>query len=115
MTKDEIIALEDRHDSGLYAKQPLVLVRGEGARVWDADGREYIDCVGGHGVANVGHAHPAVVQAVTEQVQRLAICPIVAYGPGDSSLDHTPEEHIQVAEFRRGVDVLTRALETLGA
>jgi acetylornithine/LysW-gamma-L-lysine aminotransferase len=75
MTKDEIIALEDRHDSGLYAKQPLVLVRGEGARVWDADGREYIDCVGGHGVANVGHAHPAVVQAVTEQVQRLAICP----------------------------------------
>ena len=75
MTKDEIIALEDRHDSGLYAKQPLVLVRGEGARVWDADGREYIDYVGGHGVANVGHAHPAVVQAVTEQVQRLAICP----------------------------------------
>jgi LysW-gamma-L-lysine carboxypeptidase len=42
-------------------------------------------------------------------------CPIVAYGPGDSSLDHTPDEHIQVAEFRRGVDVLTRALETLGA
>ena len=75
MTKDEMIALEDRHESGLYAKQPLVLVRGEGARVWDADGREYIDCVGGHGVANVGHAHPAVVQAVTEQVQRLAICP----------------------------------------
>ena len=75
MTKDEIIALEDRHDSGVYAKQPLVLVRGEGARVWDADGREYVDCVGGHGVANVGHANPDVVRAVTEQVQRLLICP----------------------------------------
>ncbi len=75
MTKDEIIALEHRHDSGLYSKQRLVLVRGEGARVWDADGREYIDCVGGHGVANVGHANPAVIQAVTEQVQRLVICP----------------------------------------
>nr|HID14993.1 acetylornithine/succinylornithine family transaminase [Anaerolineae bacterium] len=75
MTKDEIIALEDCHDSGLYPKQPLVLVRGEGARVWDAEGREYIDCVGGHGVANVGHANPAVIQAVTEQVRRLVICP----------------------------------------
>lgn len=40
-------------------------------------------------------------------------CPIVAYGPGDSSLDHTPHEHIDVDEFRRGVAVLSRALETL--
>ncbi len=75
MTQNDIIALESHHNSGLYSKQPLALVRGEGARVWDADGREYIDCVGGHGVANVGHAHPAVIRAVTEQVQRLVICP----------------------------------------
>jgi acetylornithine/LysW-gamma-L-lysine aminotransferase len=75
MTNDEIITLEERYDSGLYTKQPLVLVRGEGARLWDADSREYIDCVGGHGVANVGHANPAVIQAVTEQIQRLTICP----------------------------------------
>jgi LysW-gamma-L-lysine carboxypeptidase len=40
-------------------------------------------------------------------------CPIIAYGPGDSSLDHTPDEHIELEEFRRGVDVLERALETL--
>jgi LysW-gamma-L-lysine carboxypeptidase len=40
-------------------------------------------------------------------------CPIVAYGPGDSSLDHTPEEHIDLAEFRRVVDVLAHTLETL--
>ncbi|MEJ2732449.1 MAG: acetylornithine/succinylornithine family transaminase [Anaerolineae bacterium] len=71
----KIITLEDAHDSGLYPKQPLVLVRGEGARVWDADGREYIDCIGGHGVANVGHANPAVIQAVTTQVQQLSVCP----------------------------------------
>ncbi len=75
LNSSEIVGLEDRHDSGLYPKHPLVLVRGEGARVWDADGREYIDCVGGHGVANVGHANPAVIRAVTEQVQRLVICP----------------------------------------
>jgi acetylornithine/LysW-gamma-L-lysine aminotransferase len=71
----KIITLEDAHDSGLYPKQPLVLVRGEGARVWDADGREYIDCIGGHGVANVGHANPAVIQAITRQVQQLSVCP----------------------------------------
>jgi len=41
-------------------------------------------------------------------------CPIVAYGPGDSSLDHTPEEHIEIKEFRRGINVLTQALQTLG-
>jgi LysW-gamma-L-lysine carboxypeptidase len=40
-------------------------------------------------------------------------CPIVAYGPGDSSLDHTPDEHVDIREFRRGVDVLARALERL--
>ena len=72
---DTVIALEDGHDSGLYPKQPLVLVRGKGARVWDADGREYIDCVGGHGVANVGHANPAVIQAIASQAQQLAVCP----------------------------------------
>ena len=42
-------------------------------------------------------------------------CPIVAYGPGDSSLDHRPDEHVEIREFRRGVDVLTRALQTLTA
>jgi acetylornithine/LysW-gamma-L-lysine aminotransferase len=75
MTANEIIALEDRVGSGLYPKQPLVLVRGEGARVWDGGGREYIDCTGGHGVMNVGHANPAVIQAVTDQVRRLVSCP----------------------------------------
>lgn len=40
-------------------------------------------------------------------------CPVVAYGPGDSSLDHTPNEHVEIREFRRAIDVLTRALETL--
>lgn len=75
VTSSDIIALEDRHGSGLYPKQPLVMVRGEGARVWDADGREYIDCIGGHGVLNVGHANPAVIQAITDQAKRLMICP----------------------------------------
>lgn len=63
--------IEDRHGLGVYAKRPIQLVRGRGARVWDADGREYIDCVTGVGVALVGHAHPKVVAAVTEQARTL--------------------------------------------
>jgi acetylornithine/LysW-gamma-L-lysine aminotransferase len=75
MTLDEIIRLEHRYGSGLYPKQSLALVRGQGALVWDTVGRQYIDCISGPGVANVGHANPAVIQAVTEQMQKLTTCP----------------------------------------
>ncbi len=75
LAPDELITLEDRYESGVYPKQPLVLTRGEGARIWDAEGNEYIDCTSGHGVANVGHANPAVVEAVTQQIGRLVTAP----------------------------------------
>ena len=67
-------ALEERFGSGVYPKRGLTLVRGLGARVWDADGREYIDCVAGHGVANLGHCHPRVVRAIQEQAEALISC-----------------------------------------
>lgn len=50
-----------------YARQPVLLVRGSGARVWDAEGREYLDFVAGVAVNSVGHCHPAVVEAIREQ------------------------------------------------
>ena len=75
MEKEELVALENRHGSGVYPKQPIVLVRGEGARVWDVEGREYIDCTSGHGVAVLGHAHPTLVRAIAEQAGRLMTCP----------------------------------------
>jgi acetylornithine/LysW-gamma-L-lysine aminotransferase len=74
-----IIAQEGAHTSGVYPKRPLTLVRGLGARVWDADGHEYIDCAGGQGAANLGHAHPAIVRAVSEQASRLISCPEIFY------------------------------------
>jgi acetylornithine/LysW-gamma-L-lysine aminotransferase len=85
-TTDAIVALEDRHDAGLYAKQPIALVRGQGARVWDNDGREYIDCISGQGVANVGHANPAVAQALASQAQLLVTCPNGFYSPARAQL-----------------------------
>lgn len=76
MTNDQtLMDLENDHTSGVYTKRPLVIVRGEGARVWDAQGRAYIDCIGGHGVVNVGHCHPRVVAAIREQAERLITCP----------------------------------------
>jgi acetylornithine/LysW-gamma-L-lysine aminotransferase len=67
----DIIAVESQHTSGLYAKQPIVIVRGAGALLYDIDGNEYLDCSSGHGVANLGHAHPKVAEAIAVQATRL--------------------------------------------
>lgn len=55
-----------------YGVPPVALVRGEGARVWDADGREYLDLIAGIAVSSLGHGHPALVEAVSAQVAALA-------------------------------------------
>ncbi len=75
----DILAMESRHNSGVYGKREIVIVRGQGALLYDAQGREYIDCVGGQGSANIGHAHPAVIQAVSEQAARLTVCTEMFY------------------------------------
>jgi len=73
------IDLESRYTSGVYPKRDVAIVRGQGARVWDEAGREYIDCVGGHGVAIVGHCNPTVVAAIQRQAEMLITCPEVFY------------------------------------
>ena len=67
--------MENGVSMGILPKRDAVIVRGRGTRVWDAAGKEYIDCIGGIGTANIGHSHPAVAEAVTRQVNRLSICP----------------------------------------
>jgi acetylornithine/LysW-gamma-L-lysine aminotransferase len=71
LTAAEIIENESRFASGLYTKQPIIFVRGQGASLWDIDGVEYLDCNSGHGVANLGHAHPKVAAALAEQATKL--------------------------------------------
>ncbi len=68
---NNIIDIENKHTSGLYTKQNFAIVRGQGASLWDAEGNEYIDCSSGHGVANLGHAHPKVAAAIAEQATKL--------------------------------------------
>ncbi|RTG98067.1 acetylornithine aminotransferase [Thermus scotoductus] len=70
-----LLEAEKSLDTGVYTKHDLLLVRGQGARVWDAEGHEYIDCVGGYGVANLGHANPEVVEAIKKQAETLLSMP----------------------------------------
>jgi [amino-group carrier protein]-gamma-(L-lysyl/L-ornithyl)-L-glutamate aminotransferase len=67
----DIIEIENKHTSGTYAKQPIVIVRGQGASLFDIDGVEYLDCSSGHGVANLGHAHPKIAEAIYRQASTL--------------------------------------------
>lgn len=69
------IAREERFESGAYARRGIALIRGAGARVWDDVGREYIDCVAGHGAAILGHGHPRLRAALAEQAARLISVP----------------------------------------
>ncbi len=71
MNNEEIIALTDRHVLNTYRRFPVAMVRGRGARVWDASGREYLDFTSGIAVCNLGHCHPAVVRAIKDQAETL--------------------------------------------
>jgi acetylornithine/N-succinyldiaminopimelate aminotransferase len=63
--------ISDAYLTANYARYPVEFVRGAGARLWDAEGREYLDFLSGIGVNNVGHCHPAVVAAIREQAGAL--------------------------------------------
>jgi predicted acetylornithine/succinylornithine family transaminase/N-acetyl-ornithine/N-acetyl-lysine deacetylase len=74
-----IIDLENTYTSGVYSKRPVAIVRGSGALLWDAEGREYIDCTAGHGVASIGHGRPEIAAALAAQAQRLITCSEIVY------------------------------------
>tara|TARA_B100000315_G_scaffold83640_1_gene76654 strand:+ start:1118 stop:2308 length:1191 start_codon:yes stop_codon:yes gene_type:complete len=67
----EWIDIENKYYAQTVRRQPVVIVRGEGSRVWDADDKEYLDFVAGWAVNNLGHCHPAVTQAIVEQANTL--------------------------------------------
>ena len=62
---------EDQFMGNIYQRFPVTIERGLGAHVWDLDGKEYIDCMGGYGVALVGHCNPRVVKALKAQLDKI--------------------------------------------
>ena len=108
--------VEDQYSMGIIPKREVVIVRGHGARVWDENGREYIDCVGGHGTANVGHCHPAIIDAITKQAQQLTICPEVFHNNVRAELlkilaDISPEGLNQIFLCNSGTESIEAALK----
>jgi acetylornithine aminotransferase/acetylornithine/N-succinyldiaminopimelate aminotransferase len=71
MKTDELTGLYEKYVMNTYKRFPLALSRGAGARVWDIDGREYLDMTAGIAVCSLGHAHPGVVSAIRKQAETL--------------------------------------------
>lgn len=74
MNAKEIVEIDRTLMTAVYAKRPTILVRGEGALVWDANDRQYIDCTSSYGVSFLGHCHPTIVEAIKRQTAKLIAC-----------------------------------------
>jgi predicted acetylornithine/succinylornithine family transaminase len=71
MTEKEIMAMADENIMNTYKRFEVVLAKGSGAKVWDINGKEYLDCAAGIAVCNLGHSHPRIIAAVSEQLGKL--------------------------------------------
>jgi acetylornithine/N-succinyldiaminopimelate aminotransferase len=85
----EWIKRADKHVMKTYGRYPIVAERGEGCRLWDVDGKAYLDFLAGVAVNNLGHCHPKVVEALREQAGRLLHC---------SNFYHIPQQ-VELAEW----------------
>ncbi len=79
MNFEEIKNMEDQYQLNTYKKLPLAVERGEGVYVYDTNNKKYLDLYGGHAVALIGHSHPRVVNAISEQAKRLIFYSNVVY------------------------------------
>jgi ornithine--oxo-acid transaminase len=73
LSSAELMELEDRYNAHNYHPIPVVLERGEGVYVWDVEGKRYFDFLSAYSAVNQGHCHPRLVQALTEQAQKLTL------------------------------------------
>jgi LysW-gamma-L-lysine/LysW-L-ornithine aminotransferase len=74
-----LILNEDSYLINLYQRFPVTIERAQGATIWDTDGKEYIDCMGGYGVAIIGHCNKDVIDAITLQMNKLMVCHMSTY------------------------------------
>ncbi len=72
-TSQEMIALEDQYGANNYHPLDVVIERAEGAWMWDVDGKAYLDLLSAYSAVNQGHCHPAIVDAVTEQLKKVTL------------------------------------------
>jgi acetylornithine/LysW-gamma-L-lysine aminotransferase len=101
MNTQQIIETESKYTSGSYFKRPVAIVRGQGARLWDSDGKAYIDCVGGQGSGNIGNSNPVVVNAIMEQARKLTVLTELFYNDQRALLE---EKLVNIAPPRANVN-----------
>jgi acetylornithine/LysW-gamma-L-lysine aminotransferase len=109
-------ALQKRYELDVYGKRGITLVRGRGSRLWDDEGREYVDCMSGHGAFNLGHGHPRLVGALRAQAQELMCATGVFYHPEKARLmarlvELAPESLSRVFFCNSGTEAVEAALK----
>ncbi len=107
---------EDQFLGNMYQRFPITLSRGKGAKLWDKYDKEYIDCMGGYGVALVGHCNERVVKAIKDQVDKLITCHMSIYN--DTRLDFlkkfagiSPQHLSKVFFSNSGTEAIEAALK----
>ena len=79
LTSKHLIDLEDKYGAHNYHPLPVVLARGEGAFMWDVEGKQYYDFIGGIAVNALGYSHPRLIQAMKNQAEKLIHCSNLYY------------------------------------
>jgi len=85
VTTSQFKALDERYFMPAFSRD-MAIVKGEGSTVWDAEGKQYLDCVAGIAVCSTGHCHPAVVKAICDQAHQLIHCSNLYYVPHQGDL-----------------------------
>ena len=107
---------EDNFLGNLYQRFPINIESGKGAKIWDKDGREYIDCMGGYGVALVGHCNKRVVNAIKTQSEKIITCHMSTYNETrlkflGKIVDIAPENLTKVFFSNSGAESIETALK----
>jgi [amino-group carrier protein]-gamma-(L-lysyl/L-ornithyl)-L-glutamate aminotransferase len=107
---------EDQYLASLYQRFPINIASGKNARVWDIHGNEYIDCMGGYGVALVGHCNDRIVQAIKNQAEKLIICHMSTYNDTrlrflQKLIDISPKELNKIFFSNSGAEAVEAALK----
>lgn len=116
LSSADILAKEMAASAGTYKKRELALLRGEGVRVFDAEGKSYIDCIAGIGTACLGHSHPELSKAIAEQASSLMSAPELLCNPQRAAyqqrlLETFPDSFKRVFLCNSGAEAVEAALK----
>ncbi|MCL4142505.1 UNVERIFIED_CONTAM: hypothetical protein GTU68_038423 [Idotea baltica] len=111
---ESLIALEDKYGAHNYHPLPVVLDKGEGVFVWDVEGKKYYDFLSAYSAVNQGHCHPRIINALTEQAQKLTLTSRAFYNSRLGEFEKYMSElfgYQKVLMMNSGVEAVETALK----